>query len=413
MIKRFASVLVSVVLAAVTLSAQGAWVTQNGNQVFIARSVNSAFAITIQQQNTSACTFKLVSGTATTALTVCGTVVTLGGSIAFPSAGSTPSVTAHALYSPDGAVLYFNGSAVGGGAAAAGSLTGTTLASNVVTSSLTTVGTIASGIWNAGAVTSSGAVTDSVGSMASLRSGAWALASQATGDLACASSGSQWARLASAATGKILQANTGACPSYSTATYPSTAGTSGKILISDGTNIVSSTPTYPSAAGTSGNLLTSDGTNWLSSAAPAASKSTVLKAGRGTSVATTATNLDTIAISGLTALDRLVVEVTADSVTQDTSALYVYNSTDSLIIDTTSTITAGTGRHTLDFLSTAENNTKKIQYRFPANFQGVAVASIAFTTDWTGSWTLALRHNGITSGGTLNWNWIVYKLAGQ
>jgi len=31
-------------------------------------------------------------------------------------------------------------------------------------------------------------------------------------------------------------------PSYSTATYPATAGTSGKILISDGTNIVSSTP---------------------------------------------------------------------------------------------------------------------------------------------------------------------------
>lgn len=37
-------------------------------------------------------------------------------------------------------------------------------------------------------------------------------------------------------TGQVLQANTGADPTYSTATYPSTAGTSGNILTSDGTN---------------------------------------------------------------------------------------------------------------------------------------------------------------------------------
>jgi len=44
-------------------------------------------------------------------------------------------------------------------AAAAGSLTGSTLASGVTASSLTSVGTVTSGVWNAGAVTSSGAVT--------------------------------------------------------------------------------------------------------------------------------------------------------------------------------------------------------------------------------------------------------------
>ena len=41
----------------------------------------------------------------------------------------------------------------------AGSLTGSTLASGVTASSLTSTGTVTSGIWNAGAVTSSGAVT--------------------------------------------------------------------------------------------------------------------------------------------------------------------------------------------------------------------------------------------------------------
>lgn len=73
----------------------------------------------------------------------------------------------------------------------------------------------------------------------------------------------------SSTAGQILQSGgSSADPAYSTATYPSTAGSSGKILISDGTNIISSTPTYPATAGTSGNILTSNGTNWTS-AAPA------------------------------------------------------------------------------------------------------------------------------------------------
>ncbi len=66
-------------------------------------------------------------------------------------------------------------------------------------------------------------------------------------------------------TGQILQANTSADPTYSTATYPSIAGTSGKVLISDGTNIISSTPTFPNASATSGKFIQSDGTNWIAS----------------------------------------------------------------------------------------------------------------------------------------------------
>jgi hypothetical protein len=66
--------------------------------------------------------------------------------------------------------------------------------------------------------------------------------------------------------GQILQSGgASADPAYSTATYPSTAGTSGKVLISDGTNIVSSTPTFPNASATSGKFIRSDGTNWIAS----------------------------------------------------------------------------------------------------------------------------------------------------
>jgi len=71
-------------------------------------------------------------------------------------------------------------------------------------------------------------------------------------------------------TGNILQSNAAAAPSFSTATYPSTATGTGKILRADGTNWVATTATFPDTAGTSGNVLTSNGTNWTSSA-PASS----------------------------------------------------------------------------------------------------------------------------------------------
>lgn len=69
--------------------------------------------------------------------------------------------------------------------------------------------------------------------------------------------------------GNILQSNAAAAPSFSTATYPATATTTGQILRADGTNWVGTTATFPDTAGTSGNVLTSNGTNWASSAAPA------------------------------------------------------------------------------------------------------------------------------------------------
>lgn len=70
----------------------------------------------------------------------------------------------------------------------------------------------------------------------------------------------------SATAGQIYQSGgVSADPSFSTATYPSTAGTAGKSLISDGTNIVLSTPTFPNASAAAGKFIQSDGTNWVAS----------------------------------------------------------------------------------------------------------------------------------------------------
>ncbi len=77
-------------------------------------------------------------------------------------------------------------------------------------------------------------------------------------------------QLGSGTTGQILQTNTSADPTWSTATYPSTAGTSGNVLTSDGTNIVSTTP---SSIGASLTLLA---TTTASSSASIAFSSSVI-----------------------------------------------------------------------------------------------------------------------------------------
>lgn len=91
-----------------------------------------------------------------------------------------------------------------------------------------------------------------------------------------------------ATAGQMLRSGATAAPTWSTATFPATAGTAGKILISDGTNIVSSTPTYPNVAGTSGNVLTSNGTNFVSSTPTAFTQVVIQKfTGSGTYTPTT------------------------------------------------------------------------------------------------------------------------------
>ena len=72
---------------------------------------------------------------------------------------------------------------------------------------------------------------------------------------------------AAGSSGQVLRSGGTGAPTWSTATYPATAGTAGKVLISDGTNIVSSTPTYPNAAPAAGKFLRGDGTNFLASTA--------------------------------------------------------------------------------------------------------------------------------------------------
>lgn len=110
--------------------------------------------------------------------------------------------------------------------------------------------------------------------------------------------------LSVATTGKILQGNTGADPSFSTATYPSVATGTGKVLIADGTNWVASTPTFPNASATTRKIIVSDGTNWVAStetyAVPGTSGNLLTSNGTNWTSAAPATNGTVTSVSGTT-----------------------------------------------------------------------------------------------------------------
>jgi hypothetical protein len=61
----------------------------------------------------------------------------------------------------------------------------------------------------------------------------------------------------------LVSGGPSALPAWTTPTYPTTSGTTRKVLISDGTNVVYSTETY-AAPGAQYNMPVSDGTNWVS-----------------------------------------------------------------------------------------------------------------------------------------------------
>lgn len=98
--------------------------------------------------------------------------------------------------------------------------------------SITTLGTITTGVWNGTAIP----VTNG-GTGATTLTNHGVLLGQGTGTIVATAAGSA---------GQVLQSGgAGADPSFSTATYPATATGTGTILRADGTNWVATTSTYP------------------------------------------------------------------------------------------------------------------------------------------------------------------------
>ena len=179
------------------------------------------------------------------------------------------------------------------------------------------------------------------------------------------------------------------------------------VVIGEGTSAVAVT-----GAGTAGQVLTSNG----AAADPTfqGSGGVRLLSAQGSDTTAGNANVSTIAITGLLATDRLVIYISFESLVQQTANVQLYNSTDGVQILLLDAAIAGAA-----FEGGVAHIAQKVAVAttFLSHWNGVLTGAnnrlnlnqAAMTQAWTGSWTLALRHTGVTAGGTFNYNWQVYK----
>lgn len=159
---------------------------------------------------------------------------------------------------------------------------------------------------------------------------------------------------------------------------------------------------------------------WALEVAGGGGATTLLKANSGTDASAGATNVDTVAIAGLTAKDALLVMTDLASSSQATADVQLYNATDGVKICTVSGaggigiagIRVGQARIRQAQSGATHVNALSMFMSAGTSVTGEGLQSTV-TTAWTGSWTLALRHGGVTAGGTFLYSWSVYKVSGQ
>lgn len=189
-----------------------------------------------------------------------------------------------------------------------------------------------------------------------------------------------------------------------------TSLTANGVLVSnsDGTAVTTVAP------GTSGNVLESNGTTWASVTPSGGGSMSLLRAATGQKVNNfnSAATLDSVALSGLTALDQLLVRfVIRETAAQNTGTVQLYDGT--TLIGFTSSANNNT-KLTQQHIAPAPGSTTTIRFDGFTDSIGGYNNSSATITSWTGSWTLSLRVAGTGSAtASAYWEWVVFKIAGQ
>jgi hypothetical protein len=144
----------------------------------------------------------------------------------------------------------------------------------------------------------------------------------------------------------------------------------------------------------------------------------------GTDTSAAAANVDTFQLPTLTSKDRLWITWSLESITQATTGpVQIYSVTDLLkftnLLAASAGVSAAAGFAGHMMLTPTQADLHRIQGQganisygagTSANF---ADAAQTMTALWTAAPIIALRHGGVTAGGTLYWDWSIYLLAGQ
>ena len=144
---------------------------------------------------------------------------------------------------------------------------------------------------------------------------------------------------------------------------------------------------------------------------------TLLHEGSGTDGSAGAVDLDTYALaSQLTVKDTLFAQVEVEVDGAHTCANpQLYNVTDGvrIVYILNGTLSGGSIQSSQSWIQSREGSTILITANTFNAQGGSAGQQVAFTTAWTGAWTISLRHLGVSAGGTMKWTWRLYKIAGQ
>ena len=178
---------------------------------------------------------------------------------------------------------------------------------------------------------------------------------------------------------------------------------------------------FPSAGGSTGQVLTisstSGSTLTLSWAAVPTNQVSLLKANSGTVDPNVTATIDSVALSGLTAKDRLAIYVSAD--TDQNAPLTLVSVTDANGTIANLGTLAGANQAMYNAVVSQQQTSST---RYFSLFQSYATpgataqnlgVGFGAATAWTGAWTLGLRVTTGSVAGTLHWSWLVYKMAGQ
>jgi hypothetical protein len=345
-------------------------------------NLSSSAGITVDQLATKTTTLGL------TTMTLGGTVTSVTGLTSVSSTGFTGALTGNASTATTLATSRnINGTAFNGSAdititADANTLTGTTLASNVVSSSLTSVGTITTGVWSGTAI----AIAKG-GTGATTKAAAFDALSPMTtsGDIIYGGTSGTGTRLAKGSDGQVLTLASG-LPSWSTVSSVTTLGTFTTTAYTNGGNINGNTLTLSAADGTKPGLV-STVAQTIAGAKTFSADILInndVRVGKGVAGNTTNTVIGKLALGGTSTVGNINNTAIGISAMQNSDGTGSYNT--------------AVGANSAFFNNSGSNNTYlgyQTGYYTTSGTKNVAIGSGALYGSTTGNYLTGAGNNAI------------------